>query len=154
MATKKKGGQAGTQKLKSQTDEIKSAKFRSKAESTSVAVLKPPVKAKESTIKANGQSKSGAMKDSANNQKGKEKKNPVVTTISDLFTFIKEVDAERRKISWPERSQVIRQTISVLVLVTIITMLVLAFDWMVGHFIFTPLEHWARVLGGGIGKQQ
>ncbi len=131
----------------------KVAKSKAKADATSLAVLKAPGKAKESTANANGQSKSGAMKDSSN-KKGKDQKNPVVTTVSDFFTFLKEVDAERRKISWPERMQVIRQTYSVLVLVTIITLLVLGFDWVVGHYIFNPLEHWARMVGGGIGRQQ
>jgi preprotein translocase subunit SecE len=152
MATKKKSGQAAAQQTKSHNVESKGAKFKGKVDSTSIAVLKSPAKAKESN--ANGQNKSGAMKDSGTNKKGKDKKNPLVTTISEFFIFLREVDAERRKVSWPERSQVIRQTYSVLVLVTLITLLVLGFDWIVGHYVFTPLEHWARIVGGGIGRQE
>jgi preprotein translocase SecE subunit len=153
MATKKKGGQAGAPQLKSTTSESKAAKSKAKADVTSKAALKAPVKVKEPSANANGQSKSGAMKDSSN-KKAKDRTNPVVTTASEFFTFLKEVNAERRKISWPDRIQVIKQTYSVLVLVAIITLLVLGFDWVVGHYIFNPLEHWARMVGGGIGSQQ
>ena len=58
--------------------------------------------------------------------------------------FLKETWAEFRKISWPDRKQVIRETYSVLVLVTLITVMVLAFDYGVGKAIFEPLDKFAR----------
>ena len=63
--------------------------------------------------------------------------------------FLNEVRSEARKISWPERSQVIRETISVLFLVTLITFFVWSFDLVVGKFIFSPLEHWGHLYGIG-----
>ncbi len=66
--------------------------------------------------------------------------------------FLNEVRAESRKISWPARSQVIRETVSVLFLVALITFFVWSFDMVVGKFVFAPLEHWAHLYGiGGSG---
>lgn len=66
--------------------------------------------------------------------------------------FLKEVAVEFNKITWPGRTQVIQETYSVLFLVTIITLMVLAFDWFLGRAIFGPLEYWARLHGGGVGR--
>lgn len=66
--------------------------------------------------------------------------------------FLKEVAVEFRKISWPDKTQVARETGSVLFLVTVITLMVLGFDWILGHVFFNPLEHWARLHGGGVGR--
>ena len=44
-----------------------------------------------------------------------------------------------------------RETISVLFLVALITVLVWAFDLVVGKFIFAPLEHWGHLYGIGAG---
>jgi preprotein translocase SecE subunit len=65
--------------------------------------------------------------------------------------FLKEVGIERRKISWPQREQVVRETMSVLFLVAAITLLVLSYDWVLG-WAFGGLEHFARLHGGGVGK--
>lgn len=72
-------------------------------------------------------------------------------TFTEVRQFLKEVWIEFNKISWPDRQQVIRETWSVLFLVTVITVMVLGFDWVLGHVIFGPLEHWARMHGGGLG---
>lgn len=70
---------------------------------------------------------------------------------SALLQFVKEVIIEFKKVSWPERSQIIKETWSVLFLVAVITVTVLAFDWALSHAIFMPLEQWARLHGGGFG---
>jgi preprotein translocase SecE subunit len=69
-----------------------------------------------------------------------------------LIQLVKEVVIEFRKISWPGSKEVIQATWSVLALVAIITLLVLGFDWLLGHAFFSPLEHFARMHGGGVGS--
>ena len=69
-----------------------------------------------------------------------------------FIQFLKEVRLEFFRISWPDRKQVIRETYSVIVLVAIITGVVLAFDFAVDKVIFTPLDHFAKSIGGGIGR--
>jgi preprotein translocase SecE subunit len=93
-----------------------------------------------------------STKPKAKAKDGDGEEGSIAATTTDIIQFLKEVDIERRKISWPEPSQVVRETWSVLFLVTVITTLVLSFDWAVGHFVFNPLEHWARLNGGGIGR--
>lgn len=89
-------------------------------------------------------------------EKKKKKKDdddaPVGESIKDIRQFLKEVAIEFQKITWPERAQVIRETYSVIFLVTVITLMVLGFDWVLGHAVFGPLEHWARMLGGGVSR--
>lgn len=69
-----------------------------------------------------------------------------------LAKFLADTLVELRKISWPDRPQVIRETIAVILLVCLITVTVLAFDWVVAKAIFEPLDHFARSVGGGIGS--
>ncbi len=69
-----------------------------------------------------------------------------------LIQFLKEVVIEFKKISWPGGKEVIQATWSVIALVAIITLLVLGFDWLLAHAFFTPLEHFARMHGGGVGS--
>jgi preprotein translocase SecE subunit len=68
-----------------------------------------------------------------------------------LIQFLKEVIIEFKKITWPGSKEVIQATWSVLALVAIITSLVLAFDWVFANGFFGPLEHFARLHGGGVG---
>ncbi|MCW5821932.1 MAG: preprotein translocase subunit SecE [Cyanobacteria bacterium TGS_CYA1] len=68
--------------------------------------------------------------------------------VSDFAKFLKEVRTEIKKISWPERGQVFKETWSVVVLVTLITFLVLGYDYVLGHFVFGPIEHWAKIHNG------
>ncbi len=69
-----------------------------------------------------------------------------------LFKFLADTLVELKKISWPDRPQVIRETVAVILLVCLITVCVLAFDWAVAKAIFEPLDHFARSVGGGIGS--
>jgi preprotein translocase subunit SecE len=69
--------------------------------------------------------------------------------LTETAQFLREVAIEHRKITWPDRAQIIRETWSVLVLVACITILVLAFDWVLGQAVFGPLEHFARLYGAG-----
>ncbi|MBS1952793.1 MAG: preprotein translocase subunit SecE [Cyanobacteria bacterium SZAS-4] len=98
-----------------------------------------------------GGGSSGGGGGSSSPKKGKadKKSNP----ITELRQFIKEVVVEFRKISWPEFRQVVRETWSVLFLVAVITLMVLGFDWVLGNVIFGPLEHFAKLHGGGIGAR-
>lgn len=72
--------------------------------------------------------------------------------VEGIVEFLKGVVVEFKKISWPDRQQVIKETYSVIVLVAVITSAVLAFDFAVGKVIFEPLDHLARTLGGGVGR--
>lgn len=83
---------------------------------------------------------------------GKRKNETKQNPFTESRQFLKEVAIEFRKISWPEFRQVVRETWSVLFLVAIITLMVLGFDWVLSHFVFGPLEHFARIHGGGIGS--
>lgn len=94
-----------------------------------------------------GGSSGGASPGPSKKVKAEKKGNP----IAEFQQFVHEVLIEFRKISWPEFSQVVRETWSVLFLVAVITLMVLGFDWVLGNIVFGPLEHFARVHGGGIG---
>lgn len=104
--------------------------------------------------KDSGNAKSNSKE--ANSAKPKAKKEKAdgepTNAVAHFIQFLKEVNIEARKITWPERSLVLRETWGVIVLVAVLTLLVLGFDWSVGHFVFQPLEHWARILGGGVGR--
>ena len=69
-----------------------------------------------------------------------------------VIQFLKECAIENNKITWPDRAQVIRETWSVLVLVTALTLIVLGVDWILGNAVFGPIEHWARLYGAGFGR--
>lgn len=69
-----------------------------------------------------------------------------------IVEFLKGVVVEFKKISWPPREQVIKETYSVIVLVALITCAVLAFDFGIAKVVFEPLDHLARTLGGGVGR--
>lgn len=66
--------------------------------------------------------------------------------------FLREVGLELRRITWPDRKQIMRETASVLVLVTILTAMVYVFDIGLAKVVFEPLDHFARRMGGGIGS--
>ena len=73
------------------------------------------------------------------------------TGIAGTIQFVSEALVELRKITWPDRQQVVKETLSVIVLVAIITACVLAFDYGIAKAVFEPLDKLARHLGGGIG---
>jgi preprotein translocase SecE subunit len=66
--------------------------------------------------------------------------------------FLKEVAIEHSKITWPDNRQVARETWSVIVLVSALTVIVLGVDWILGNAIFGPIEHWAKLYGAGLGR--
>lgn len=72
--------------------------------------------------------------------------------VEGVVEFFKGVVVEFKKISWPDRQQVIRETYSVIVLVALITTAVLAFDFAISKVVFEPLDHLARTMGGGVGR--
>jgi preprotein translocase SecE subunit len=98
-----------------------------------------------------GGSSGGGSSGGGGGKKGKPEKKG--NAIAEARQFLKEVVFEFRKITWPERSQVLRETWSVLFLVAVITLMVLGFDWVLGNVVFGPLEHFARLHGGGIGAR-
>ncbi|MBX9571165.1 MAG: preprotein translocase subunit SecE [Candidatus Obscuribacterales bacterium] len=71
--------------------------------------------------------------------------------IAGVIAFVVSAFGELQKITWPDRQQVIKETLSVIVLVAIITAAVLAFDYALGHLVFNNIDHLARKFGGGIG---
>ena len=78
-------------------------------------------------------------------------KMPGTEAFVDLKLFLGQVYFEFKKITWPERSQILRETYSVLFLVTIITLMVLGFDWAIARAVFEPMEKFAKSIGGGVG---
>ena len=68
-----------------------------------------------------------------------------LTGIAAYIEFLKQVRIEYRKITWPDRRQIIQETWTVLILVTFITLLVLGYDWVLGNIVFGPLEHWIKL---------
>lgn len=129
-----------------------------KTESSEPLTTKGKARPKDSQadIKTGGKGLPGRStppKVSMNKESGKEAQiGSLEQTVGSALQFLKEVNIEGQKISWPGRDQVIRETYSVLVLVAAITGLVLGFDWLVGHFVFIPLEHWAHLHSIGVGK--
>lgn len=142
MATKKKGRKP-TESSKQSADSKDSAGDGNKESGY-----------KSGAEKAGKGAVSGKSKvpDTDRKDKGKDKrKESQGGLVSDMRQFFKDVVAEYRKITWPGRSQVIQETYSVLVLVTLITLMVLGMDWVFAKFVFGPFENWARYMGGGIG---
>ena len=164
MPTKKKGSDTdkatSSESAKPQSSANSQPGGKENTKAKGVKEEKAKDKSGNAATNAKSESKKGDKKPSGNQNakpKGKAKdgdaeEGSIAATTTDVIQFLKEVDIERRKISWPEPSQVVRETWSVLFLVTVITTLVLTFDWAVGHFVFGPLEHWARLNGGGIGR--
>jgi preprotein translocase SecE subunit len=107
-------------------------------------------KAKDGKEQAGGNKTMGKDKASSKDEQGEERKS-LAEQIKSVAQFLKEVVIEFRKISWPGRAQVLKETWSVLFLVAAITLMVLGFDWFLNHAVFMPLEDWARLHGGGYG---
>jgi preprotein translocase SecE subunit len=139
MATKKKGQDADT------TAKEASAGGQDGAVGNAAAA-KPLAKEQRPHAEDGNESKKAQSKD--------EGAGGLLKTMSDFQQFLKGVLVEFGKISWPSRGQVIQETTTVLCLVAIITVMVLAFDWFLGHAVFGPIEHWARLHGGGVGNGQ
>lgn len=139
MATKKKGQETDTT--------AKEASARGEDEKVgNASVSKPAAKEQRAKSEDDKASKKEQSKD--------QDSVSLLQSIVNLQQFLKGVLIEFSKISWPSRGQVIQETTTVLCLVTIITVMVLAFDWFLGHAVFGPIEHWARLHGGGLGSGQ
>jgi len=159
QGTRKNGGRASSaaasqvqagpsSQSKTVPGQLNANKTTSKSDSPVLAVMKG--KAARPDHSPTG--KNETHKESMSKEKGKEAaKRSLPESLSHFIQFLKEVNVERRKISWPHRDQVLRETLSVLFLVALMTLLVLGFDWILGH-IFGLLEHFARLHGGGIGR--
>lgn len=102
---------------------------------------------------SNGEDKA-VMEKSESSEKDPVKKpeEKQASGLAGVMQFLREVAIEHRKITWPDRKQIISETWSVIFLVTAITLMVLGIDWVLGHVIFGPLEHWARLHGAGVGR--
>lgn len=74
--------------------------------------------------------------------------------FAEFAQFLKDTAIEFRRISWPNRQQVIKETWSVIVLVTLLTVAVLGFDFAIARTIFEPLDKFAKKSGGGVGGGQ
>jgi preprotein translocase SecE subunit len=153
MATKRKGKDAGKKTGSPNPADPKN----SKVEAPSGSLKSETAKLQGSKVGQSEQKKDGsqAKPDKENaGAKPKAKKSEegeANNSLAHFLQFLKEVNVEARKITWPDRSLILRETWGVLILVAVLTFLVLGFDWAVGHFVFQPLEHWARLMGGGIG---
>lgn len=118
----------------------------------SLSSSSPPATIDKGTGSGSGAGKSGGSGGGGSSKSGKDpskngnKKQGNI--VSDFARFLKEVRTEIKKISWPERGQVVKETWSVVVLVTLITFLVLGYDYVLGHFVFGPIEHWAKIHNG------
>src|SRR5438046_440963 len=139
MSTKRNGN--GGEASKQMTAKSDDGKKKEAAKNPAPAPKAKP--APEKKVKAD---------DRERKEKKKDDQGGLMQSIGEGRQFLKEVWIEFNKITWPERSRVIRETYSVLILVALITVMVLCFDWFLGNAIFGPLEHWARMHGGGIGR--
>lgn len=156
MATRKKGREAGKESKASedkQSSSPEAAKANGNPKQPAVGAgqtdaRKDPGKASSAQAKA----KSDQAAKAYAKPKKKDQESELGESIKDVRQFLKEVGIEFRKITWPGRRQVIQETWSVLFLVTLITVMVFAFDKVLAMVVFGPLEHWARLHGGGIGR--
>ena len=156
MQTNRKGGSeppgsAGTAGTANELGNDSKAKASSTEEDmklTGPVELDSPPQGKRAGAKANK-----SMDNTANSSLPKEtaRKSEAGGQLSQAIQFGREVFIEFKKISWPHGKEVVQATWSVLALVAIITLLVLAFDWLLATAFFGPLEHWARLHGGGVG---
>ncbi|HEY9785018.1 MAG TPA: preprotein translocase subunit SecE [Candidatus Obscuribacterales bacterium] len=154
MATKKKE-RDGSSPQELTTGDVNAAGSEKSASAKAKEASKIKESAKPSHVKEMAKEKDKSDKAKEAQAKAKKKDDDEVElgdSLKDLRQFLKEVVIEFGKISWPPRQQVIKETWSVLFLVTVITLMVLGFDWFLGHAVFVPLEHWARLHGAGIGR--
>lgn len=153
MASKKKGPGADKEvkpDSSQQATKSEAGKSNGSAKASGQSEKKAPRK-DEKSAQAKAKTKAENGKAAAKSKK-KEEDSELSESIKDIRQFLKEVVIEFRKITWPGRRQVIQETYSVLFLVTLITLMVLGFDWFLGKGIFGPLEHFARLHGGGVGR--
>ncbi len=154
MSTKKKDrGSTPSTKLTEDDDSSESS-----GQNATEAKAKDESPLKEKKVK-DDQPKGKGKDDKPKGKDGKPKAKAAIDdteielgeSLKDIRQFLKDVVVEFTKITWPGRTQVLQETWSVLFLVALITLLVLGFDWFLAHAVFGPLEHWARLHGGGVG---
>jgi len=156
MATKRKGKDLGKKASSASAKTDVQAKTMKQIEEPATEA-KPPKSGSPSQSQSESKKNAGVLPkniETSAKPKGKKedkKDGERANFIAHFAQFLKEVNVESRKITWPERALVLRETWGVIVLVAVLTFLVLGFDWAIGHFVFQPLEHWARILGGGVG---
>ncbi len=147
MATRKKGkdgaagkdtGGSSSSSSSSGSSRGRSKEGKSRAGKTRASKGRDPVRGKSPALPA-----PGFMSQAAAGPAG---------SIARAREFLREVALEFRKITWPGRAQIVQETYSVIVLVTVITVMVLGMDWLLGHLIFGPIEFWAKAHGGGSGR--
>ncbi|MGD9681534.1 MAG: preprotein translocase subunit SecE [Candidatus Obscuribacterales bacterium] len=116
------------------------------SDSAGMPPVKPPAKG------GGGGGGDGSGKGGGAGKSGPGKSGPGKTREAGGFAgyhqFLREVLIEYRKITWPDRQQITKETWSVLVLVTFITFLVLGYDFALGK-IFAYVEHLSRIYAGG-----
>jgi len=156
MATKKKG-RGSDKEAKADSSPQAPKPEAGKTNGTGKAAAKPPEKKAppkdaDKAQQVKGKPADNGAKAAAAKNKKKEEDSELGESIKDVRQFLKEVAIEFRKITWPARRQVVQETYSVLFLVTLITLMVLGFDWFLGKAVFGPIEHFARLHGGGIGR--
>ncbi len=156
MASKKKGPESDKE-VKADSSQHSTKPVAGKTNGTAKAASgQPEKKAPRKDADKGTQAKAKTKVDNGKAAGAKNKKNEddseLGESIKDIRQFLNEVAIEFRKITWPARRQVTQETYSVLFLVTLITLMVLGFDWFLGKGIFGPLEHFARQHGGGIGR--
>ena len=74
-----------------------------------------------------------AVKAAANDKpaKSKDKKpNAFVSRVKSIGRYFREMKSELKKVVWPSRKQVIRNTIVVIAVVLVIGVLIWVFDWL------------------------
>ena len=55
--------------------------------------------------------------------------------MADIAKFSREVKQEALKVTWPDRTQVVRTTIAVFIMIFIIAMILLFADWVISSSI-------------------
>lgn len=151
MATKKKGRETDSTETEATTGTDKDGSGGSS--STKAAPREPAGRASrghEAPVKKRQDNDGGLMDEApAKKKKEEQEEGGLLETLRQYKQFLHEVYIEFGKISWPSRRQVFQETYSVLFLVTLITVMVLGFDWVIGKYVFGPLGEWTRHLGGG-----
>jgi preprotein translocase subunit SecE len=56
--------------------------------------------------------------------------NVIVRSVGSTSTFLKEVQQEMKKVTWPDKAQLRQATIVILVFVGIVGLVIFAMDWV------------------------
>ncbi|HEY9870993.1 MAG TPA: preprotein translocase subunit SecE [Candidatus Obscuribacterales bacterium] len=155
MATRKKGREAGKESKASEDQPASNpdtGKSNGNPRQPAAGAGQKDARKESGKSSAQAKAKNDQAAKAAAKAKKKDEESEIGESIKDVRQFLKEVVIEFRKITWPSRRQVIQETWSVLFLVTLITLMVFGFDKVLAMVVFGPLEHWARLHGGGVGR--